>query len=118
MNNISHKLFKGYQDIVTRFTPTLKQSKFYTEGILTPDEFILAGDYLVEKCKTWKWYSAKENHFNSSLPKDKQYLLTTVKSDSRALDFINANNTEEIKLEDDWGEEDLMLITKEKKENN
>ena len=118
MNNISHKLFKGYQDIVTRFTPTLKQSKFYTEGILTPDEFILAGDYLVEKCKTWKWYSAKENHFNSSLPKDKQFLLTTVKSDSRALDFINANNTEEIKLEDDWGEEDLMLITKEKKENN
>ena len=110
MNNIGHKIFKGYQDIVSYISPTLKQSKFYTDGILTPEEFILAGDYLVLKCPTWKWCSAKENLYNSALPKDKQYLLTTVKSDSRAEDFLKNNEINEIQLEDDWVEEDVIKI--------
>ncbi len=110
MNNIGHKIFKGYQDIVSYISPTLKQSKFYTDGILTPEEFILAGDYLVLKCPTWKWCSAKENLYNSALPKDKQYLLTTVKSDSRAEDFLKNNEITEVQLEDDWVEEDVIKI--------
>ena len=72
MNNLGHKIFKGYQDIVSYISPTLKQSKFYTEGKLTPEEFVLAGDFLVLKCPTWKWCSAKDNLYNSALPKDKQ----------------------------------------------
>ena len=121
MNNIGHKLFKGYQDVVSYISPTLKQSKFYTEGILTPEEFILSGDYLVEKCPTWKWCSAKENLYNSALPKDKQYLLTTVKSDSRAGDFLKNNEITEVQLEDDWVEENVKISNKEeqpKKEIN
>ena len=121
MNNIGHKLFKGYQDVVSYISPTLKQSKFYTEGILTPEEFILSGDYLVEKCPTWKWCSAKENLYNSALPKDKQYLLTTVKSDSRAEDFLKNNEITEVQLEDDWVEENVKISNKEeqpKKEIN
>ena len=121
MNNIGHKLFKGYQDVVSYISPTLKQSKFYTEGILTPEEFILSGDYLVEKCPTWKWCSAKENLYNSALPKDKQYLVTTVKSDSRAGDFLKNNEITEVQLEDDWVEENVKISNKEekpKKENN
>ena len=109
MNNIGHKLFKGYQDVVSYISPTLKQSKFYTEGILTPEEFILSGDYLVEKCPTWKWCSAKENLYNSALPKDKQYLVTTVKSDSRAGDFLKNNEITEVQLEDDWVEENVKI---------
>ena len=107
MNNLGHKIFKGYQDVVSYISPTLKQSKFYIEGKLTPEEFVLAGDFLVLKCPTWKWCSAKEKLSNSALPKDKQYLITTVKSDSRASDYINDNETKEIKLEDDWNEDDL-----------
>ena len=121
MNNIGHKLFKGYQDVVSYISPTLKQSKFYTEGILTPEEFILSGDYLVEKCPTWKWCSAKENLYISALPKDKQYLVTTVKSDSRAGDFLKNNEITEVQLEDDWVEENVKISNKEeqpKKENN
>jgi len=121
MNNIGHKLFKGYQDVVSYISPTLKQSKFYTEGILTPEEFILSGDYLVEKCPTWKWCSAKENLYNSALPKDKQYLVTTVKSDSRAGDFLKNNEITEVQLEDDWVEENVKISNKEeqpKKEIN
>ena len=30
MNNLGHKLFKGFQDMVSSVKPTLKESKFYT----------------------------------------------------------------------------------------
>ena len=109
MNNLGHKIYKGYQDIVSYITPTLKQSKFYSEGKLTPEEFILAGDFLVLKCPTWKWCAAKENLYNSALPKEKQYLLTTVKSDSRAIDYLKMNEVKEVQLEDDWVGEDLDI---------
>ena len=36
-------------------TPTLKSSAFLTKGVLTPEEFIAAGDELVFKCPTWSW---------------------------------------------------------------
>ena len=116
MNNLGHKIFKGYQDIVSYISPTLKQSKFYTEGKLTPEEFVLAGDFLVLKCPTWKWCSAKDNLYNSALPKDKQYLLTTVKSNSRASDYIKDNGTIEVQIEDDWVEENLNINNENKKE--
>ena len=119
MNNLGHKIYKGYQDIVSYITPTLKQSKFYSEGKLTPEEFILAGDFLVLKCPTWKWCAAKENLYNSALPKEKQYLLTTVKSDSRAIDYLKMNEVKEVQLEDDWVGEDLDIeeIKEEEKLN-
>jgi hypothetical protein len=35
--------------------PVLKQSQFTEKGVLTPEEFVLAGDNLVYKCPTWEW---------------------------------------------------------------
>lgn len=40
------------------FTPLLKESKFKETGVLTPEEFIIAGDYLVYNCPTWAWAKA------------------------------------------------------------
>ncbi|MCQ2820714.1 MAG: hypothetical protein MJ252_25915 [archaeon] len=51
MNNLGHQLFVGYQNIVSSFKPTLKESVFYKEGKLTPEEFIAAGDFLTQKVK-------------------------------------------------------------------
>ena len=107
MNNLGHKLFKGYQDIVAKVKPTLKESKFYEEGILTPEEFVQAGDFLTEKCPTWKWCAAKESLYNKALPKEKQYLKTTVSSSRRAEDYLKSNFTEEDIIEGDWTEADL-----------
>ena len=56
-------------------TPTLKQSAFLTKGILTPDEFVRAGDELVYRCPTWSWCSGGIGP-KSYLPPDKQYLIT------------------------------------------
>ena len=32
--------------------PVLKESAFHERGVLTPDEFVLAGDLLVTRCPT------------------------------------------------------------------
>ena len=35
-------------------TPTLKQTAFLERGVLTPEEFVKAGDELIFKCPTWR----------------------------------------------------------------
>lgn len=56
--------------------PTLKSSAFLERGVLTPEEFVKAGDELVFKCPTWQWGSGDKKHAKSYLPADKQYLIT------------------------------------------
>jgi ubiquitin-like-conjugating enzyme ATG3 len=53
-------------------TPTLKQTAFLSRGVLTPDEFVRAGDELVFRCPTWSWQGGDMTY----LPHDKQYLIT------------------------------------------
>jgi len=56
--------------------PKLKSSAFLTRGVLTPEEFVLAGDELVFKCPTWSWESGDPKRAKSYLPADKQFLVT------------------------------------------
>jgi ubiquitin-like-conjugating enzyme ATG3 len=55
-------------------SPALKKSQFLTKGVLTPEEFVAAGDELTFRCPTWTWErgSIQRNH----LPAEKQYLVT------------------------------------------
>lgn len=57
-------------------TPTLKESAFLTKGVLTPDEFVQAGDELVFRCPTWAWEAGDPKRAKSYLPPTKQYLVT------------------------------------------
>lgn len=57
-------------------SPTLKSSAFLTRGVLTPAEFVAAGDELVYKCPTWSWESGEASKRKKHLPDDKQYLVT------------------------------------------
>lgn len=49
-------------------------STFQKTGKLTPEEFVAAGDFLVENFKTWSWASGLPEKRRSHLPADKQYL--------------------------------------------
>jgi len=84
----------------------LKESKFYTEGVLTPEEFVAAGDFLVMKCPSWKWCGGISGNSKlvDYLPENKQYLVTTVPCPRRALDFEKLNKITERVNEDDWVE--------------
>jgi ubiquitin-like-conjugating enzyme ATG3 len=68
-----HALFHSFREMVN---PILKQSKFKETGVLTPEEFVLAGDFLVYKCPTWSWAAGLESKRRDYLPPDKQYLVT------------------------------------------
>lgn len=57
-------------------TPTLKSTAFLSRGVLTPEEFVAAGDELVFKCPTWTWEAGDPSKRKKHLPKDKQYLIT------------------------------------------
>jgi ubiquitin-like-conjugating enzyme ATG3 len=57
-------------------SPTLKTSAFLTRGVLTPSEFVAAGDELVYKCPTWSWEAGDPDKRKKHLPDDKQYLVT------------------------------------------
>jgi ubiquitin-like-conjugating enzyme ATG3 len=108
MNNIKHTLWEGITNLSGKIRGPMKESKFYTEGKLTPEEYILAGEFLTQKCPTWKWCEASEGHYDKRLPKDKQYLKTTVACNKRAQDYMKLNATTEKEVEGDWIEADLV----------
>jgi ubiquitin-like-conjugating enzyme ATG3 len=57
-------------------TPKLTKSAFLEKGVLTPEEFVEAGDELVYRCPTWAWEGGEVSKRKSYLPPDKQYLIT------------------------------------------
>ncbi|KAL8936688.1 MAG: hypothetical protein Q9216_004798, partial [Gyalolechia sp. 2 TL-2023] len=72
--NLLHSTLDTLRD---RFAPISHNSTFRTTGQITPEEFLLAGDYLVYKFPTWSWADASPTSKRVSyLPSGKQYLVT------------------------------------------
>lgn len=72
--NILHSTLSTWRD---RLAPVSRTSTFRTTGQITPEEFVLAGDYLVYKFPTWSWSDASSPAKRVSyLPPGKQFLVT------------------------------------------
>lgn len=96
--NILHSTLSSWRD---RLAPISHTSTFRSTGQITPEEFVLAGDYLVYKFPTWSWEDASSPAKRVPyLPEGKQYLVTRGVPCHRRLDDNFAG---------DAGREDVMV---------
>ena len=81
---------------------------FLEKGVLTPAEFVRAGDELVFQCPAWSWESGTTT--KSYLPADKQYLVTrNVPCPTRVSEM------EEMVVSEQQDDGDWMVSTMKKK---
>jgi ubiquitin-like-conjugating enzyme ATG3 len=102
-SSIKNEVHKAYTQTVASLTPTLKESHFVSEGVLTPDEFVAAGDLLVYKCPTWAWAAGEASRAVAYLPPEKQFLITRAVPCAKRYNSDDAasKSTGEL-LDDDW----------------
>ncbi|KAK9322896.1 autophagocytosis associated protein [Lipomyces orientalis] len=88
-------------------SPLSHISTFKQTGEITPDEFVLAGDYLVYKFPTWSWSSAPPSKRRDFLPPDKQFLVTKhvashVRAQAASGAYAGSTTNDELEDEDGW----------------
>lgn len=76
MVSLPTKLHTALHEVRTSLTPLASESAFLSEGTLTPEEFVIAGDALVAAAPTWKWAAAHSSRARDYLPSDRQMLVT------------------------------------------
>ncbi|KAH8740680.1 autophagocytosis protein [Cryptosporidium ryanae] len=75
MFSIRHRIADQLRSIIGGFIPiNYSNSRYLSHGLLTPNEFVESGDYLVLQFPNWFWRSASEGYEVKWLPKNKQYL--------------------------------------------
>ncbi|KAI1726485.1 autophagocytosis associated protein, active-site domain-containing protein [Ditylenchus destructor] len=123
MNDLVNSFKSAALSVGEMLTPVLRESKFKETGVLTPEEFVAAGDHLVHHCPTWSWSAAGDSSRTKDyLPPNKQFLITRrvpchqrcgqMDYDSRLEKIIN-ESTQEGGEADEWVDTHFFETTAE-----
>ena len=76
--NMAYNFVRSYIDTFRERTAAISHTSTFREtGQITPEEFVLAGDFLVFKFPSWQWADATSPAKRVSyLPEGKQFLVT------------------------------------------
>lgn len=104
LQNVKNSMLSNMHAVAETLTPVLTVSKFHESGVLTPAEFIEAGDLLVAKCPSWSWSGGDENKRRDHLPADKQFLITKGVPCRRRVTALDQawSKSEDEELPDGW----------------
>lgn len=76
MHRLRHALHETFKTSVESLSSARSSSAYETRGVLTPEEFVQAGDALVRACPTWSWQRGSDARARAYLPREKQFLAT------------------------------------------
>lgn len=99
--NEAYRLFTSTREY---FTPVLTTSAFQEKGMLTPEEFVKAGDQLVRTCPSWQWEAGEKSKLRPYLPADKQFLSTKGVPSYRRLSVLQASRLQEETIKGGMGD--------------
>ncbi|KAA0198252.1 Ubiquitin-conjugating enzyme ATG3 [Fasciolopsis buskii] len=100
MDSIRHAVTRTALSIAEYVVPVLRTSKFRETGVITPGEFIAAGDFLVHHCPTWQW-AVGDKPIKTYLLPDKQFLVTRNVPCYKRVRQVDNHNEELEKIIDD-----------------
>eukprot|EP00192_Tetraselmis_astigmatica_P011568 CAMPEP_0117652864 /NCGR_PEP_ID=MMETSP0804-20121206/2868_1 /TAXON_ID=1074897 /ORGANISM="Tetraselmis astigmatica, Strain CCMP880" /LENGTH=349 /DNA_ID=CAMNT_0005458967 /DNA_START=158 /DNA_END=1208 /DNA_ORIENTATION=+ len=105
MDSLKHQIHSAFKSTAEMVLPVRQSSAFREKGVLTPAEFVLAGDTLVQSCPTWSWEGGDASCSKPFLPPDKQYLVTRNVPCFRRASAMHVGSEETVLGEDvggDW----------------
>jgi len=97
--NTIHGLYKSVAEYVT---PVNDKTQFKEKGVLTPEEFVKAGNQLVYKCPTWQWESGDSNKKWNFLPENQQFLMTRNVPCLKRVSSLKINKDEAVVENGEW----------------
>lgn len=108
---LKNKSYETYINIVNSITNPNTQDNFEKCGTITPNQFIICGDFLTDRCKTWTWERGEENKQLSYLPTDKQFLMSRRCPCTRkinSIEYLNSITESDININgDEWSIPDI-----------
>lgn len=107
-----------FHNVREYLTPILNESSFLEKGVLTPTEFVEAGDQLVYKCPTWRWEAGDPAKMRPYLPQDKQYLVTKNVPCRRRVTNLESQYQNEMAVEGEDGWMEAQSYREESNEND
>ncbi|KAJ1450202.1 autophagocytosis associated protein [Pelagophyceae sp. CCMP2097] len=96
------RLVARAKELREQLYPVLKASAFLERGVLTPEEFVAAGDELVYKCPTWAWSGGEGPKRKHYLPDEKQFLVTNNVPCGERCAVLEGSTIESDETDDAW----------------